>query len=239
MAKVTSPESAGPDLAPGGHLKKPQQRRSEATLRRMLAAAEALLDEGTFEEATVGEIVRRAKTSVGSFYSRFADKAALLQVLEDGCIEALLQQFAAFYETKRLSQASLEEVIRALITEIASLYRDRRGLMRALAVKARSRRDPDLEDRAGRANEALYAWALDLIQRQVTAIRHPEPELAIPMGMSMVAAALREHILFRDARLSPAPVDDQRLIEELTRAFVAYLGVGDDPLRSRSAIHGD
>ena len=56
----------------------PRQQRSAATLDRIVRAAEELFAERGFEGATVDDIVARAGSSKGSFYSRFADKQALL-----------------------------------------------------------------------------------------------------------------------------------------------------------------
>ena len=59
----------------------PQQARSQETLHRILDAAEVLVAEKSFEDASVSEIVRRANSSVGAFYARFEDKDAVLRVL--------------------------------------------------------------------------------------------------------------------------------------------------------------
>ena len=66
-------------MAPSVH--PPQQERSRRTLRRILSATERLLLKRPFEDIGVQEIVRAARTSVGSFYARFDDKAALLTAL--------------------------------------------------------------------------------------------------------------------------------------------------------------
>ena len=65
----------------------PKQLRSQETLDRILTAAEGLLDEGTFDQATIAEVVRRAGTSVVAFYARFLDKQALLFTLEARALE--------------------------------------------------------------------------------------------------------------------------------------------------------
>ncbi len=65
----------------------PQQARSQETLDRILDAAEALVTEKGFEEATVAEVARRAESSVGAFYARFRDKTGLLYALHDRYLE--------------------------------------------------------------------------------------------------------------------------------------------------------
>ena len=60
----------------------PQQARSQQTLDRLLDAAEALIEERGFEEISVAEITRKARSSVGAFYSRFKDKQGLLRYVQ-------------------------------------------------------------------------------------------------------------------------------------------------------------
>ena len=59
----------------------PQQSRSRETLDRILDAAEQVLAEKAFGEATLAEIMDRAGVTVGAFYRRFPDKNALLRHL--------------------------------------------------------------------------------------------------------------------------------------------------------------
>src|SRR2546430_7916872 len=61
----------------------PQQTRSQETLDRILDAAERVLDEKSFTEATLAEIMERAGVTVGAFYRRFPDKDALLHLLDE------------------------------------------------------------------------------------------------------------------------------------------------------------
>jgi AcrR family transcriptional regulator len=59
----------------------PKQARSERTLQRLLAAAEALIKEKGHAAVSIPEIARRAGSSVGGFYARFRDKDELLRAL--------------------------------------------------------------------------------------------------------------------------------------------------------------
>ncbi|NNL66054.1 MAG: helix-turn-helix transcriptional regulator, partial [Myxococcales bacterium] len=68
-------------------VREPRQSRSRETLDRILDAAEALVAEKGFEDATVAEIVRRGGSSVGAFYTRFRDKDGLLYALYERYME--------------------------------------------------------------------------------------------------------------------------------------------------------
>ena len=67
----------------------PQQTRSRETLDRILDAAERVLDEKSFTEATLAEIMERAGVTVGAFYRRFPDKDALLHLLDEQYVAAI------------------------------------------------------------------------------------------------------------------------------------------------------
>ena len=62
-------------------LNAPQQKRSEETLRRILAVCEALIDQGRFEQVSMQEIARDAGVSVGTLYKRFSAKSAIVDYL--------------------------------------------------------------------------------------------------------------------------------------------------------------
>ena len=68
---------------PVASLKTPVQARSVASYERLVAATRAVLEEKSFDEATVAEIAARAGLTVGAFYARFEDKEALLRHLEE------------------------------------------------------------------------------------------------------------------------------------------------------------
>src|SRR5919112_6138171 len=63
------------------HVQAPLQDRSRRTLEKIGRAVEELLATRSFDDISVGDIVRRARCSVGSFYARFESKDDLLPYL--------------------------------------------------------------------------------------------------------------------------------------------------------------
>mgnify|MGYP005857522717 FL=1 len=55
-------------------------------------------------------------------------------------------------------------------------------------------------------------------------ITHPDPSRAIRLGFQQVFYTMREILLWEPLR-GEQPVDTEDLIAELTRAYLAYLGV--------------
>jgi AcrR family transcriptional regulator len=201
----------------------PKQERSARSMERILAATEKLLETRSFEEISVTEIVRKAHSSVGSFYARFADKEALLPALHERQGLRLARERTRFLESADWSQLDLRQIAERLVREMAVGLRSQQGLMRAIGLYARTRSGPrPTRARASRVRTLEAAHALLLARRDE--INHPDPELAVRIGLFMVGAACREKILFGGASHAAATeVSDQKLIAELTHALVAYL----------------
>ena len=72
----------------------PQQARSQQKLDRILAAAREVVSEQGFELATINEITARAGVAVGTFYTRFENKDALLHALHAQQTEAAAGRLA-------------------------------------------------------------------------------------------------------------------------------------------------
>ncbi|MDR3509979.1 MAG: TetR/AcrR family transcriptional regulator [Caulobacteraceae bacterium] len=69
-----------------------RQVRKQATRERVLVAARELFEEVGYEEATVREIARRAGVSVGSVFTTFSGKAAILSQVMADRLEALFDE---------------------------------------------------------------------------------------------------------------------------------------------------
>lgn len=79
-----------PDLLRGEKLPPaPQQKRSIERRERLKEAALALFGEKGYDGTSVGEIARRAKLPVGSFYQHYRSKKQLLVALMDELLERL------------------------------------------------------------------------------------------------------------------------------------------------------
>src|SRR3954471_3214818 len=89
----------------------PQQSRSRETLDRILDPAEQVLEQKTFNEATLAEIMERAGVTVGAFYRRFPDKDALLYHLAERFFTELLGMPKEFREQNRWHGARACEII--------------------------------------------------------------------------------------------------------------------------------
>lgn len=69
---------------------KTMQKRTLATRARLIAAAEAIINEASFEALRVEEVVLRAGTAKGTFFAHFKDKDALMERVIGARIDAFL-----------------------------------------------------------------------------------------------------------------------------------------------------
>lgn len=139
-------KAPAPETVPGavpGLARAPQQTRSHASLRKMLAAGRELLDEtGDLARFSITDIVARAGTSVGAFYRRFENKDALFDAVQ----EAALNEGIAWVEHRVTSRAEWRSNDpNVLADEIVLLYvrafRTNRGLYHASLLRASQRGD--------------------------------------------------------------------------------------------------
>lgn len=203
----------------------PQQARSQETLDRILDAAEVLVAEKGFEDASVAEIVRRAGSSVGAFYARFQDKDGLLYALYERYLEQATATADAALDPARWEGADVPRILRAVVRFLVTIYREQTGLIRAFVL--RNHVDADFAARQQRLSHYVNEKLARLLLARRAEIGHADPERAVVFGMTQVFSALEGVMLFGETRSSSLTLSDDELATELTRAFLAYLGVVD------------
>src|SRR5437870_3071066 len=111
--------------------KPPKQARSRHTLHRLLAAAEALLEHGGLDAATVPAIAEAAGVSVGVVYRRFPDKDALLRAVYERFFTTVRDQNQLRLQSLAAMSLPLDALAQGMVLGIAEGYRRKRGLLRA------------------------------------------------------------------------------------------------------------
>ena len=201
----------------------PRQSRSQETLDRILDAAECVLADKSFSEATLAEIVDKAGVTVGAFYRRFPDKDALLHHLDERFFGEMHVKADDLLDPARWEGASCSDILRELTRQAVELYRDRRGVLRSLFLRARV--DAVLRDSARLVNAHFMERLQTVLMPRVAEMRHPEPSRAISLGFIVLLGAIRETVLFGEVWPDSARVSDEELERELARSYLAYLGV--------------
>jgi AcrR family transcriptional regulator len=206
----------------------PRQARSRASRERILDAAEVVFAANGFEAAAVAEVVARAGSSVGVLYARFRDKRGLLHAVCDRFHgEAQARLDAALDPAPR--EDGPGRLVHGLVRALVALHRERRGLARALAVEAV--RDPELQARRDRLAQHVAARLASRLRARAGELGHHHPERASAFGLAVVAGAIEGAILFDRLRAGALSPSDDDLAAELSRLFLAYLGVRPDDAR--------
>jgi AcrR family transcriptional regulator len=201
----------------------PRQTRSQETLERILDSAEEVFAEKGFEAATISEIVRRAKSSVGAVYARFEDKQNLLRCLHVRFCEEAIATADAVLDPASWEGASIRDILSAMIPFLVQVYDDRRGVIRAFIMHGCN--DASFAEQAGRLGNHVAQRLCKLMLARREEIAHPDPELAVDFGLRMILSVLDQETLCEHFARTARPMSREEQIGELTRIFLAYLGV--------------
>ena len=200
-----------------------KQERSRQTLDRVLLATRELLYEKEFEEITVAEIVQRAKSSCGAFYTRFPSKEALLPALYDAYSRELPTEATVWNDPSTWGERSLSVRVAKMVRFIIGDYRATRPFMRPLALYARQHSQEISPENRHRSSEK-HRTACAFLMECRAEIMHPNPERAVDLIAYFIPAIGRDKILFGDApHASSVQIEDAALEDELIRMALTYL----------------
>ena len=215
----------------------PKQARSEDTLRRILEAAESLIEEKGLADASIPEIVRRAGSSVGGFYARLQDKNALLRALEERFFAELSERLERLADAQRWQAASLAEIVAACTEELVCVTRSHRNLIQAFLFRASQ--DPEFHHAAVRFRDRVSNRMSSLLLQRREEFRHPDPLVAIDLAVQLAFGLMFQLVLTGELRAGGRVLSDAELKRELQANFLRYLGSDASsknsfPRRSRS-----
>jgi len=207
---------------------RPKQARSEDSLRRLLDAAESLLEEKRFGEISISDIARRARSSVGGFYARFRDKDELLLALHERFVsqlEARLGQLESDLASDATPERAheLKSVLRPGLALLLEIYRAHRGSLTAFASRASENRRLWKAGLGFRSQ--VIARFTRLMLRARADIAHPDPELAAELAVQLALGFMEQTLLSGPVQAGGEPVPDGRVREELERVLLHYLGI--------------
>ena len=198
-------------------LRPPEQARSQKTLERIFVATEKLLESQRFEDITVSAITKRAKSSVGAFYARFADKDALLNALDQRYTDESLAQLDTIIERLADPALSLHEVSREIVTGIWNFHARKPGLIRSLVLRARTHPDARYQARGDEITKNLFSAVIRALARFEC------NERKISFALLNVISMVRELTLFPDGPANAIAMKREESIEELSNLFTGYL----------------
>ncbi len=206
-----------------GVRREPLQQRSQASLDRLLDVTEELLKERRFESILVADIVRRAKSSVGVFYSRFQDKADVLFALVDRENKRSVTAANQFVSPEQFVGVPIGKIIRRGIQVMIKNYRDRRHVLAPIIGLHLSQPDRYVFDNP--VKERMQQVAIMLVEARRSEIGHPDPLTGIRLTIGFMTAFLEHLTVFDKAGFCGLTLDDPRLEDELFSMSRQYLGI--------------
>ncbi|MBK82108.1 MAG: hypothetical protein CMQ43_14455 [Gammaproteobacteria bacterium] len=203
-------------------LSPPRQARSRDTLERFAGAAVTLLASESWDRIAVARLAREARSSVGAFYARFADKDALLDHLDERYARELTSLLQRRRRRLERSPQAVRTEVTALIRSLVRLSRRYRGVLAAVLAAARQRDQPQHRRRTEMMNAELEPLA-----RVIAAALPRATPQDVRIAMAFTFSALRDQVLFPDSvPAAPAPLSDSALTRALVRSFFGYLEGG-------------
>ena len=189
-------------------------------MARMLDAAEALFAEGGEEALTVEAVVKRSKTSVGSFYARFGDRGGLLEAMHERFLERLGAGSQMAIQAA-VRQKTLIGALEVLITHVFAVVREYRDSARFFFLHRST--DQKLRAQGIQANAFFARMFADLVLRYQNEVAHAKPAIAADVAWRMTFAMFAQQVMFEDQEVSGVAIGDKALVRELARCLTAYL----------------
>lgn len=204
----------------------PQQKRSEETRKRILNAVEKLVNSGTYNNATVQDIVQAAGCSTGAFYGRFSDKNAALLAVIDGRYAKLQARLSPVFDPKNIAENSLEDVLTAFIEAVFDHTATGIAFLKTTPVMSMASSDDNpFLARFRDLNAHFSVWMTALYNHHADALPKHRPESA-NMTLALVGGLCREVLLDRakvNARSAERKFDADGFKAELLRIVRGYL----------------
>src|SRR5262245_43978178 len=170
----------------------PQQERSRESLRNLLKAAAEVLGQHGVEGATIPRIAQHAGLTPGAVYRRFHDKEALLENTVLGILERQEERMKTGLTPEKVAQIPLQVFAEQVIGSMVISYRANAGLLRAMRTFVRGREHTPFWKKACKYEIRTYERIVGLFMAHREQVHHPDPPLAISMGLMMVVSTLFE-----------------------------------------------
>jgi AcrR family transcriptional regulator len=202
------------------------QERSRATAERIVAAALDLLGRRRIDELTVAEVAAHAGVSIGGFYARFpGGKDALFQYLGEEVFEEIVGQVREHLSRSATEGLGARQVIERYVGLGVSAFRRHRRVLQQVSLRSRTSLDAAFRARVLALNVELHDTFRARLRERTSELGHPDPEAALSIALTAVSGAMREYVLFQELRPQFDPVEDGRLVAELTDLFCRYVRI--------------
>jgi AcrR family transcriptional regulator len=200
-------------------IRPPQQARSRATLERAMRAGVEILREGDWEAFTVAEVCRRAGVAMGSLYSRFPTKEALLVAVQTRLVTEFAAEEQAIFADPTWAALDTQQTIARAVREVGAFFNRHRVVLAMLM--ARGAQEPAVLRQGGVSARRLGEHFEARLLSRADGIVHVAPQRAVEVATRLLLDTL--------ARQLSAPPELQStiswdvMVEELVVVVSSYL----------------
>lgn len=204
-------------------LKEPVQKRSQASLNRLLNAGAKLLEERGYIDFTIPELSRRARVSPGLIYGRFESKDALFYAIHDRELRRVHEEFGTITDPAHWEGCSLGQLLDGLVPEAADFIERHAPLFDVFL--ARGAVDEVVQTRGAEFMGELNVELRDLLLTRRDEIGNPDPDRAATMACQLILSAFvrRSHVISAPSGAPTVGLPWREMIEELPAVCRAYL----------------
>lgn len=196
----------------------PQQKRSRAAMERILQAAQTLIAERGIAGLTIADVAELAGVSVGSVYSRFSGKEALITATQERWLDQVTAYQQAQYADAAARSADFDDFVAGHLTAVIAMFRQHADLIREFAVRTIGR--SSYGEHARRRLQEAFTQACDAV------LSHPgRPPHVDRVRVSLAMRAAQATLEWRvTTPPTDAPDNDwDVLTAELPRLTLSYL----------------
>lgn len=182
MKRPAAPHADSIPGVPNG----PKQKRSRASVIRMLKAAAELMKEEGGRSLTLVDVSRRGKVSISSIYSRFDSKEALIRSALSRVVEEIDVEQREMLTKAVRGARQLRPFIPRLIDGMLEFIRDNGSILRVLTERAASHAES--RHLAAISYRRSLAQVSEVLLRYRDEITCPDPERAVQAIFRIVYA---------------------------------------------------
>jgi AcrR family transcriptional regulator len=206
----------------------PRQRRSRESLRKLTRAVDELLVAGGPAELSVRDLVARAETSVGAFYSRFDDRDAALIYTSHVFWERSRRLWSEHLAGARWVDCSAAVIVAGVVRTFTRIMLADADRLRAFVRLSLSVPGTGVVEKIGEHDRFIAAAFAELLTSRPGEIRHESPREAAEEGFRHVLARVRDFVVFEGAGPRD-PGRERRLILGLCRMYGRYVDIWPVP----------
>lgn len=201
-----------------GARRTPKQARSKALVERILDAGARVFAEIGYTSGSTNRIAEEAEVSIGSLYSYFPDKDAIVAALVQRHIDDGIREIGERLAVPDLLSMPLYERTRLFVEATVAIHQNDPVLHRVLFEEAP--RSPEVV-------AALRTFERDTVQAvELLAAGDPEVRVVDTSLAAYMTVVAIESITHRYVSAHPDGIDADALAGELTAMVVGYLRGG-------------